>query len=117
MARFTCQNMLSLAPRLVMVALCLFPFSGPRQAAFAFGFPPPSLSTLPTSPVNEEEESQRTEDAKGRVCNQNGFRPEAPRITGRLLHHVPGVESRRPNHACLSPLDPFRNGLGSPYRC
>jgi hypothetical protein len=117
MARFTHTHLLGLVLRLVMVAVCVLPFASPRQVANAFGFPPPVFAQSPTTPVGEEEENERTEDAKGRVGHQVQYRPAPPKLLDRLPQLPPTASRAASVRECPSPLDPFRNGLGSPYRC
>jgi hypothetical protein len=122
MLRFPHTHLPGLLLRLAMIALCLWPFSGPRQVAGTFGFslPPIALAQVPNAPSNEEEESEAAEDgknAKNRVASASEFRPEVPPVGFWLPFVSAPAPIRVTSSACPSPADPFRNGLGSPYRC
>lgn len=105
--------------RLVMLALCLVPFTSPRQASAAFA-PTPAGPVAPEAPGQEEDGGREEEvDAgKGRVAESRAARRTllVRSVTRLLPAQLPGHFS-----VCIArspaPLDPFRNGLGSPYRC
>jgi hypothetical protein len=122
MRRLSRLHPIHLALRLLLVAVCLWPFAGARQLANTFGFPltPAAFAgQLPSAPVGEEEENERAEDAKGRIGQRTEYRPDPPQIAPRLpsVASTRTFASDRTSSACLSPADPFRNGLGTPYRC
>src|SRR5262245_22944783 len=110
---------ISLALRLLLVAICVWPFTGARQLAASLGLASPPAtgvaSQAPLAPVNEEEENERAEDAKGRIGQRTEYRPDPPRIAPRLpsissnvLPTGPLASTSRP-----TPIDHFRNGLGT----
>lgn len=102
-----------------MILLCLVPFSSARQAAgiFSPGAPLSPVNEAP-APVNEEDDERETADAKERIVSQSRHRLAGPTGIGLLPlasnRHVPLLR-----HLPTSPSasDPFRNGLGTPYRC
>ena len=104
--------------RLIMLAACLVPFTNIRQVGSLLAFKP----SLPaqTAPLPQEDDSEREEEvSKLRVSN---VRPEKQLPDDRLLYMLPSVlnlgsPTGRVTPSAPSPLDPFRNGLGSPYRC
>ena len=113
-----------LVPRLLMVAVCFVPVSGPRAIATAFHLAPPPVAPgqVPTSPVNEEEETHRTENT--------GDRPSETRLERRadrsrsgssresvLLCAFRPITRSRTDHLRPTDADPFHNGLGTPIRC
>jgi hypothetical protein len=108
--------------RFLMLAVCLVPFTSARQAAVALA---PYVPLAPGGPVNEapapvnEEDDERETDGKERLTAQAKHRPAAREQIGNL------PRTRSPHPSRLSAVrttppvavDPFRNGLGSPYRC
>lgn len=117
MVRPRSREMFGLVLRLVMVAACAFPFAGNRSTAALLSLPVAG-NQLPSSPVreSEEEESERSEDAKVRP----GQRTEAPH-TATIAPSVRLTFAPCRLNCAYSdfsnPADPFRNGLGTPYRC
>ena len=107
--------------RFLMLAVCLMPFTSIRQAAGALA---PHVPLTLGGPVNEapapvsEEDDERETDGKQRPTAPAKHRPAAREQTASLprvhtaLTSRPSCERRTPRAA-----DPFRNGLGSPYRC
>ena len=118
MARADTTLMLTL--RLLVAVGCLVPFSGARAIASALGFAPPATALVgqhPSTPGNEEEETERAESAKEAISrtDRRSDRPDSP---GRVFTVTPfGKPLAVHPIPCPAPLDPFRNGLGSPYRC
>ena len=108
--------------RLLMLAACLLPFASARQAAAALA---PVVPLAPVAPPGEsppppsEEDDERETDAKERPSAQAKHRPPVRELIDRL----PPAHAARPTSAprirTTPPVaaDPFRNGLGSPYRC
>lgn len=110
--------------RFLMLAVCLVPFTSAQQAAGALA---PLVPVVPApvgdapAPVGEEDEERETEDGKGgREGHAAQHQHRAP--VRELIDRLP------PAHAFGSHLtstrttppvtaDPFRNGLGTPYRC
>jgi hypothetical protein len=108
--------------RLLMLFACLVPTTGTRKALAApLGLPAPTLPA-PIAPAEEEDTRQQSEEET--ACNEKlrsrtshfvVARPftEHPPFTLSSLsatrHVVPGPAP--------SPADPFRNGLGCPFRC
>lgn len=105
-----------------MLAVCLVPFTSARQAAAALA---PYVPVAPGGPVNEapapvnEEDDERETAGKERLAAQAKHRP----ATHERIRNSTGTHTAHPSR--LSPVrttppgavDPFRNGLGSPYRC
>lgn len=108
--------------RFLMLVVCLVPFTSTRQVEIALAPYVPLAPVLPVSeapsPVNEEDDERET-DGKERLAAQAKHRPPVREQIGSL----PGPHTAHPSHP--SPVrttppvaaDPFRNGLGSPYRC
>jgi hypothetical protein len=108
--------------RILMFVTCLVPFTSTRQVAAAFV---PVGTSAPIAPAplqgQQEDESEREKEsdgqAKQRVSHNSGEPSETPRLLRRLprtatvTHHSTSVP------AALATPDPFRNGLGTPYRC
>ena len=104
--------------RLLMLAACLVPFTSTRQASAAFALTP-ATPLAPTAPIQEEEDTQRQEEANGKEKARTPSPPpnhpsaaSAQSLYARPLT-APGT-SPAPSPA---PVDPFRNGLGCPFRC
>ena len=105
--------------RYLMLAACLVPFTNTRQAAGALA---PLVPLTPVAPAADfpagEEDDERETDAKEHAAPAK-HRPPARELTDLLppacaahLHHPSRVRTTPPVAA-----DPFRNGLGTPYRC
>jgi hypothetical protein len=110
---------LELTLRFLMIAVCALPLAGLRQVAAALppGPVPAPIGQLPTAPLSEEEENERAEEVKNRVGQRAEHRPDPPRTAPRLPAATSAATARAISSGCPSPADPFRNGLGSPYRC
>jgi hypothetical protein len=112
---------IDLALRLLLVAACVWPVTGARQLATSLGFaqPPAFAGQAPVAPVNEEEENERTVDAKSRAGQRTEYRPDPPRVAPRISSPSSQTLSARRLNATTfpPPADPFCNGLGTPYRC
>jgi hypothetical protein len=124
MAPFRSTSLVGLTLRLVMVAACVLPLLSPRQVAAAFAFLPVSaapLGHLPAAPVNEEDENERGSSEERTADPRGERRPDRPRLAEDRFAIV--YPARTPSaRAPLPPSrptaeDPFRNGLGSHYRC
>lgn len=104
--------------RLIMLAACLVPFTNIRQVGAVLAFKP--ALPVQTAPQPQEDDSEREEEvSKLRVSN---LRLEKQLPDDQLLYTLPPILSLGPpagwaTCSAPSPLDPFRNGLGSPYRC
>jgi len=113
---FPATHWTGLALRLVMVAVCLLPFPGVRAVAGVLAVP--ASAPLPTAPVNEEDESER-EESEARAADPRAERPFHK--SHPFCYLIPVERSAaRPDRSALSrptAADPFRNGLGSHYRC
>lgn len=105
--------------RWLMVALCLVPFTNPRQlAAFAQGSVAPA--PLPTSldSSEQEDDTDREEEANSKARTRVNDTilpfpsPRSPVVRLAILRRV----TIRPNPHPLA-IDHFRNGLGTPFRC
>src|SRR5438067_2120531 len=101
--------------RLLMLVVCLVPFSSPRQAAAALA--PSSPAPAPASPTSEEDDSEREELQAAGAKDKLKPRAAHPPVAHSAAEHPPFTLSDpappRPQ-ACPSPADPFRNGLYSP---
>jgi hypothetical protein len=106
--------------RLLAVLLCLLPFGTVRQAGgkFAPARAPFALPGEAPAPAEEEDERE-TAVAKERLTSPARSRLPACRPTGTLLPLPAAPRLPAPGERPSSPFDadPFRNGLGSPYRC
>jgi hypothetical protein len=109
--------------RCLMVLLCLVPFLSAQQMSQAFAHSLPSAPLVPLSeapaPVNEEDDERATE-VKERLAAQSRHRAPLRHQIGSLPRaHVACHSPRSSDSRLPSPSDPdpFRNGLGSPYRC
>jgi hypothetical protein len=108
--------------RFLMLAVCLVPFTSVRQAEAALA---PFVPGAPSGPVNEapapvnEEDDERETDGKERLAAQAKHRPAVREQIGSLPRATSAHPSRRSPVRTTPPVpaDPFRNGLGSPYRC
>jgi hypothetical protein len=122
----TCMRRLELLIQVLMLVVCLVPFTSTRQAAIVCA---PLLPPAPIEPMGNSEpiqgqpeddierEEQNDGKAKTRLSHQRwGQEADPPRCSHRLS---PGRST--PHHLGLAPAlaspDPFRNGLGTPYRC
>jgi hypothetical protein len=110
---------LGLIVRLLMLAACLVPFTSTRQAGALLALAP--SVPVQDSPAPQEDDSEREEESSGKE-KQKASRMRLEHRAGSGQHHdrVPPTAApslpKKPTHI-LHPLDPFRNGLGSPYRC
>ena len=121
MTRLTERNRLTYLLRLLVVVGCVFPFAGPRAFATASGLAPLPAPAAPLAPVNEEEENEREESGEERAADpRHDRRPEQFRSARvRLARTISRDHDKptTPSRTLHAPEDPFRNGLGSPYRC
>jgi hypothetical protein len=110
--------------RLLMVAACLVPFTSARQVEGALAPVIPLAPSPPTNeapaPVREEDENQRETDGKERLQASQAQRrtPIREQIASPPSAHA--SHRTRFSEVQVSPpvpVDHFRNGLGSPYRC
>lgn len=106
--------------RLLMLVACLVPFTSPRQASAAFA---PSSAALP-APVEserpqEETDTQRLEEEVAVKAGVRAVQPRTDSPPGSLTFAFPNLAPFSRLSAVSTPVrvDPFRNGLGSPYRC
>jgi hypothetical protein len=86
--------------------------------------PPVALGgQLPAAPLNEEDETEREEDAKARESLARGDRRAELSRHGSSragLHASPKqhlIDLTRFTSLRPTAADPFRNGLGTPFRC
>jgi hypothetical protein len=114
--------------RLLMIAACSVPLASAWQMP-ALALPcvdslDPAVPFVPThEEEKDEEDSERAQGAAGNhqlrpptpQSHRYSHRPRSARITDFCVspagRHLSGP-ARSP-----SPLDPFRNGLGCPFRC
>lgn len=113
--------------RLLMLLACLVPFTNTRQIEIACArILPLGTAGNGSAPApfqrQQEDDNERAEQvdnrAKQRVCQHRlGQEADPLRQTARL--HRLGTCAAQRNHipAPLANPDPFRNGLGTPYRC
>ena len=105
--------------RLFMMAACLVPFTSTRQVGALLALAP----TAPTqnAPAPQEDDSERSEQ-----IGREKDRSSRPRLDSRLglqciicsrSRSIHRIESPVEAGAGPAPVDPFRNGLGSPYLC
>ena len=110
------RRTLTAALRLLLIAVCVLPLSSPRAVAGFLQPLPVEIGYDSDRPSEEEDESERT-DSEARDAGLRSERHLESRQTaiGRL--RIPA--SSRPRFAAAHvPLaDPFRNVLGTPYRC
>lgn len=105
--------------RFLMLAVCLAPWASARQAGAALA---PNLPLTPGAPFTEapvpvgEEDDERETDAKQRSAAHAKARP-ATRGGGFGAPAARSAPRALPRATPPVPVDPFRNGLGSPYRC
>ena len=105
-----------------MLVACLVPFTSARQAAaFAIASPvAPAVPVTPTpAPVQEEEENEREEEAASKEKARTAPLPasRASTVSSQLLYAHPFTPHGTSATRSPSPVDPFRNGLGCPFRC
>ena len=112
------MNRVGAIVRVLMLAACLVPFTNTRQAAGALA---PFVPLAPAAPVTEapggEEDDERESDPSERLTTEARHRPPVRERTdvlppARAFHLPPRARTAPP-----VPADPFRNGLGTPYRC
>lgn len=108
--------------RILMILLCLVPFTSARQVS---GVIAPCAPLAPLAPVNEapapvseEDDERESAKIKERIALHARQRPPAWQHN-RLppLAHARHHCSAHPFLTSHFDADPFRNGLGTPYRC
>ena len=109
--------------RFLMLLLCAVPFTSAQQAGAVLAptipFTPAPPGPAPAPGTTSEEDDEREADSKERLSDPSKHRLPARE---RSAHHVATRTTHLPHlpHARTTPpvaADPFRNGLGSPYRC
>lgn len=126
MTLFRSTSLAGWALRLLLVAVCAIPFANPRRLATALYIPPPSVALggqLPTAPVpaSEEDEIERHGEVRSREASgRSERRQDEPRTS--LNQSFSSLKQRLARQSHFSHLrstaaDPFRNGLGTPFRC
>jgi hypothetical protein len=104
--------------QLFMIAACLVPFTSTRQVGALLALAPTAPAQNAPAPL--EDDSERSEQ-KGREQDRSS-RPRLDPRAGSNRHLRALLPALGPCR-CLKPLpgpapvDHFRNGLGSPYRC
>ncbi|VTS01893.1 unnamed protein product [Gemmata massiliana] len=106
--------------RTFMLIVCLVPFTSAQQAAGALApiLPVVPVGGLPVTPVNEEDD-EREVDGKERVSSPSRhYSPVREPVERFTPGHTP-YRSHLTRVRAVPPVseDPFRNGLGTPYRC
>jgi hypothetical protein len=114
------MTQLGVIVRLLMLVACLVPFTSIRQAAAVLAVR--TSAPIQNAPAPQEDDSERTEQA-----GREKERITRPRVdhrsgSGRMFCLLSPVGSMNPTTAPRAlptppPLDHFRNGLGTPYRC
>ncbi len=113
------MNRLGAIVRFLMIVTCLVPFTNVRQAT---GVLAPLLALALAAPDSEapgEEDDERETDTKERLAAEAKHRPPARERTG-TLPSARDAHRPLPSRPLTTPpvaADPFRNGLGTPYRC
>jgi hypothetical protein len=105
--------------RFLMLLTCLVPFASARQVGMTIapGMPLAPINQAPV-PVSEEEDERQTSEIKERIAAQARQRvPDRWRVGTMPTAHTARAAAS-PTYA-YSPFDPdpFRNGLGTPFRC
>jgi hypothetical protein len=107
--------------RLLMLITCVVPFTSTRQAmaAVALNTPDTALPLPPSVPIQEEEDTEREEEVTGKEKARSSPLPShrTRAARGHNLYAHPTTRFHRVITSSPSPLDPFRNGLGCPFRC
>ena len=104
--------------RLLMLLACAVPFTSARQAWAATN--PRAANTAPTPfiPIQEEEDTEREESAGGKEKARTSPPSRHPRaVRSQPLHPGRAPKLLAVVTSCPAPADPFRNGLGCPFRC
>jgi hypothetical protein len=104
--------------RLLMLLACAVPFTSARQAWATMNPRTANTAPAPFVPIQEEEDTEREEAAGGKEKVRTSPPPHHPRaVRTQTLHagHAPRLLTVIPTSP--APLDPFRNGLGCPFRC
>ena len=105
--------------RFLMLAGCLVPFTNTRQAAGAFAPMVPLAPGTATEAPGGEEDDERETDAKDHLTAPSRHRPPVRELTD-VLPPCCNAHLNSPSRVRATPpvaADPFRNGLGTPYRC
>jgi hypothetical protein len=126
MTRFRSTSLAGWALRLLLVAVCAIPFANPRRLATALYIPPSTVALggqLPSAPVpaSEEDEIERHGEVRSREASGRSERRQGEPRTNltRGLASLRQRLARQSHFSHLRPTaaDPFRNGLGTPFRC
>jgi hypothetical protein len=99
---------------LVALALLLSPALSRPAAAV------PSVPVVPFAPVeeeNEEEKAGEEANVKAVAPNRADRRVRLSAPVGAFFPPPPAAFARHAGLPCAARLDPFRNGLGTPFRC
>jgi hypothetical protein len=102
--------------QLFMLAACVMTFTSARQAGALLGLRP--IAPIQNAPAPQEDDSEKTEEI-GRAKDR-ASRPRIDSCSNRVLHLLPPLVCAAPRQEPVTaptPVDHFRNGLGSPYRC
>lgn len=103
---------LGLVVRLLMVVACLVPFASPRPASA--GVPTP----VPAAPIGgQEDDTEREEEVAAEEALRTPHQPLPSRASAVSRLDAPAQRPTTSPVRAPAPVDPFRNGLGSPYRC
>ncbi len=106
--------------RTFMLIACLVPFTSAQQAAGALApiLPVVPVGNAPVAPVNEEDD-EREVDGKERVSSPSRHYSPVREPVERFAPAHASNRSHLTRARAVPPVseDPFRNGLGTPYRC
>lgn len=110
------SNVIARLLRLLVVASCVLPLAGVSTATASN----PLLLPAPVFPANEEDETERQETSEEQVADPRLVRmpSQLPPSKSWLRATVPpkSISHSASRHGPTR-VDPFRNGLGTPYRC
>jgi len=113
------RSPLNVALRLVLAVACLFPFASPR--AFAGVLVSQSdREQRSNSPFDEDDENERSGEELRDAVPRTERRPDLrvlPSMRLTMPHSAYPSGHRRTSQVHSIAEDPFRNGLGTPYRC
>ncbi len=105
--------------RLLAILLCLVPFTNVRQVAGknARLAAPASPASESRVPGGEEEDHRESADGKERLLSLSRYRPPARWQIDTLTHAYSRITRALLPITSPSDVDPFHNGLGTPYLC
>jgi hypothetical protein len=104
--------------RLLMLVACAVPCTSTRMAVAATPPPGAPSQSAPIVPT-EEEDTEREEQNAGKEKLRTHASPSQFRRASQSapVNPLSGSAIRTVIPSSPSPADPFRNGLGTPFRC